>query len=79
MELPAETITLTIGFVDILVFFQSGGVGGFRNGRQIELGGWHTSMVAAKKRVIVSNVSRNTQNSVCLPSIVEEPALKSTD
>ena len=55
---PAKIIPLTICFVQILVFFQSGSVGGCGNYRQVELGGGrHTSMVAARKRNIVSNVS----------------------
>ena len=57
-ELP--TITLTISFIDILVFFQSGSVGRFRNNVQVELGGWYTSEVAAKNWIVVSNVFQNT-------------------
>ena len=58
-ELPA--ITLTISFIDILVFFQSGSIDRFRNNGQVELGGWYTSEVAAKKWiVVVSKVFQNT-------------------
>ena len=53
---PAKIIPLTICFVQILVFFQSGSVGGCGNYRQVELGvGRHASMVAVRKRNIVSN------------------------
>ena len=58
LELPA--ITLTISFIDILVFFQSRSIGRFRNNEQVELGGWYTSKVAAKKWIVVSKVFKNT-------------------
>ena len=57
-ELPA--IALTISFVDILVFFQSRSIGRFRNNGQVELSGWYTSKVAAKKWIVVSKVFQNT-------------------
>ena len=57
-ELPA--IALFISFVDILVFFQSRSIGRFRNNEQVELGGWYTSKVAAKKWIVVSKVFQNT-------------------
>ena len=51
-ELPAITLTI----IDILVFFQSGSIGIFRNNGQVELGRWYTSEVAAKKWIVVSKV-----------------------